>query len=178
MTCQVFEETGPVVSSRGTTLTEITNFNWKRTADVTFPYYQYPLKRPEAVYDQTLSYKKYVFFKITGTFTYIKNILLEMSVVIDDQAHKTDLFYKWSNTYAVPEMTYDGSMIMSSGEIWRPALSATGPHVAGTWEKSRTGALTLYTPYLITQLRVNNSTWNDAGNSKKFLFNFHFDEFE
>lgn len=180
ITLQVFEETGAVLSGRGTTLTEITNFNWKRSGDVTHAYYFYPLRRPYVPSHQTLSYKKYIFFKLSGTYTNLKNIELNVSIKSAAQAENTRLYYKWTHIYTEPDNSYDGSMIYMDGDALHsyPLLSSSGPNYATTRAKCYGPNTTLYTQYLVTQMRVNKSDWDDIGNTAQLTFSLTAHEFE
>ena len=183
ITLQCYEETGPAVSGRGTTLTEITNFNWKRSGDVTHAYYFYPLRRPFVPSHQTLSFKKYIFFKISGTYTNLKNMQLTCSIKEAAQADKTKLYYKWTNVYVAPDDEYDGNMIYLGDEngcalSWWPLISSSGPDTATSRSMCYGPNTTLYTGYFVTQMRVNKSDWNDIGNTAQLKFALTLHEFE
>lgn len=177
---QVFEETGAPVNGRGT-VTEIDNFNWKNTADVSQPYFSYPLRRPLKSQDQTNSFKRYIFFKISGTYSCIKNIKIIAELGAGKQANKTQLFYKFSNVYAEPTADFDGDMInadnLSKPIVWHPnlgdspILATSRPIVVGP-------DATVYSEYLVSQIRVNKSEWNDVGNTDEFKFKISLQEFE
>jgi len=67
----VWEDSGPVVSSKGTTRTQVTNIGWKSSGlDESNHYVYNPIIRPEEGSDIpfTYSYKKYNFMKIAGTY--------------------------------------------------------------------------------------------------------------
>jgi hypothetical protein len=75
---QLFEEYGAPVGGRGTAV-EVSNLNWKNTADSTIPYHLSPLRRPTKDSDVKWSYKKYCYFKITGSYTKINRPKIEFS---------------------------------------------------------------------------------------------------
>jgi hypothetical protein len=231
---EVFEETGPAVNGRGT-VTPITNVNWKRIEDVTQTYFFNPLRRPDVAHDQTLSYKKYIFFKISGDYTYLKNIKIQLTnldkatatatqvladaktalgvaqaafdptkpdtvaavdaananvqakqaildaVPLDGKADadKTQLFYKFTNTYTEPDANYGGQMMFADGDsiTWFPTLSSTDPLSANSRAACYNNQ-TIYTGYLVTQLRVNQADYKDVGNSAAFQIQLSLNEFE
>lgn len=179
ITFEIFEETGPVVAGRGT-VSPITNMNWKRTSDVTQPYYFYPLQRPALAKDQTLSFKKYIFFKASGSYSKIKNIKVTLSLIGGaTQASGTQLFYKLSNVYEQPNDLYDGSMMLMNGAelVLHPNTSQTSPILATSRPTSLTNQ-TFYTGYIVTQLRVPQAAYSDVGNSAGVKINLTVSEYE
>ena len=168
---QVFEQTdaGPV---------EIDNFSLKNSSTTSVPYYSVPLRRPLLPGDQTNSFKKYIFFKITGTSATFKNAQIQITLDQGAQANLTQLFYKFSNTYTSPDTNFDGDMIFSSNNAitWFPNLGST-PELATSRPIVVTNQV-VYTNYLVFQMRVNTSTWNDVGNTAQFGLALTLNEFE
>lgn len=177
---QVFEETGAPVNGRGT-VTEIDNFNWKNTSDVSQPYFSYPLRRPLKAPDQTNSFKRFIFFKISGTYSYIKNVKIIAEIGAGKQATKTQLFYKFSSNYVEPTADFDGEMInadnLSKSIVWHPNLGDS-PILATSRPIIIGPNATVYSEYFVSQIRVNKGEWNDVGNTDEFKFKLSLQEFE
>lgn len=197
---QVFEEYGPVVNGRGSVV-EAANFNWKSTSDINGEYYFYPLRRPILDRDQTLSYKRYFFFKISGTYTFLKDVKLKVEIgearqasgttkdgeyAKSDQEMRNQWFYKFTNTYEEPDNLYDGKMIYAYNHIdskqylldWMPNLSTVSPLEATSRPIVLTGNNYYYTQYLVTQMRVMEAEWDNVGNTDEYKFTLSLKEFE
>ena len=191
LTIQLFEEYGPIVNGRGT-IAEVTNINWKNTDSFGTPYHLSPIRRPSDKGDLALSYTKYNFIKITGTAEKIRRAKLTFSAGggVSNQASNSALYYKMTNTYAPPNKNFDGSMIyvgtdtsIENGEILLP-LSTGGPNVYNPYQTEFNGTVELYSPYIVTQLRVKPSDKTepkdimaDVGNTVGFKINFSFYEY-
>ena len=178
ITFEIFEETGPVVSGRGS-VTQVTNVNWKRVGDTSNAYYYYPLRRPTSGRDQTLSFKKYIFFKVSGSYSYIKNLKIFITPIDAAQASNYQLFYKFSNVYEEPTDSFDGKMIFSGNQsiVWTPNTSEVSP-LQATSRAACVNNKTFYTGYLVTQMRVNQAASSDVGNTAGFEFRLSLHEFE
>lgn len=203
---QVFEEYGPVVNGRGTVV-EAANFNWKSTSDITGEYYFYPLRRPLLKRDQTFSYQRYFFFKISGTYTYLKDVKLNVTIgdsttqpssrqasgsIAEGKYSKSDQdmlnqwFYRFTNVYEEPNNQYDGRMTYAYNHIkslqrdfdWMPNLSTVGPTSATERPIVLTGNNDYYTQYLVTQMRVLEGDWDNIGNTDELKFTLSLNEFE
>ncbi len=173
----LYEDTGPVLSGRGTTVTLLDSWDLKSSSNPTDFYYPTnvgvgaPLIRPVGTAGaQTLSYKKYLSFKIDGTYKRLKNIRIKLSAIAGD--NDAQLFYKLTNTYAEPDNLFDGDMrLWATGasitnDTLHPMLSTTSPNTATSRSVIYGPNETLYTEFLVVQLRVpNNST---IGNSAEF----------
>lgn len=174
----LYEDTGAVLSGRGTTVTLLDSWDLKNSADHAYVYYPTnettaaPLIRPfNTAGAQTLSFKKYLSFKLDGTYTRLKNIRIKVTAS-DPDTDAAQLFYKLTNTYQVPDNTFDGDMILLSPNstiltpiIW-PMLSTTGPQNATSRQTVYGPNQTLYTQFLVVQMRVNNNCV--IGNSAEF----------
>lgn len=203
---QVFEEYGPVVNGRGTVV-EAANFNWKSTSDIAGEYYIYPLRRPLYPRDQTFSYQRYFFFKISGTYTYLKDVKLNVTIgdsssppsarqasgsiadgkyALSDEKMKNQWFYRFTNVYEEPNNQYDGRMTYSFNHIqakqreidWMPYLSTSGPTDATSRPIVLTGNNDYYTQYFVTQMRVMEAEWDNIGNTDELKFTLSLKEFE
>jgi len=174
-TIEIWEDTGVVTSLHGTTRTQVTNCNWKNSGTVSTAYYMYPLRRPEDDTGWTQSYTKFLYFKIAGTFTKIKNLKISLDAV---PALNTQLYGRMTNTYAAPSAALDGHLILiNTAATYYPMVDTTGPETATTVPIQLTSG-TYYTQYLVTQLRVINSTATDVGNTADLKITFTFNEYE
>jgi hypothetical protein len=188
-TLETFNESGPVVSGRGTVAATL-DFNMKSSGDPAVLYYPHdaaanaPLIRPIAAGELVFSYKVYTFFKLSGTYNKIKNLKLKLQLGEAAQATKAMLFYKLTSTYAEPDNAFDGYMncayngsVWSTGEtelVLRPMWSTTSPITATTRNIVYGPNETLYSQYLVTQLYVAPSA--ATGNSAEFKARLEFDE--
>lgn len=177
----LYEDLGAPLAGRGSTVLLLDSWDLKASADPAYVYYptgetsSAPLVRPFKLPGaQTLSYKKYLSFKIDGTYSRLKNIRMKLSIGEDAQSNGAQLFYKMTSTYAAPSNAYDGDMMLLSTadgsgllttEIW-PFLSTVGPHAATSRQVVYGPNQTLYTNWLVVQMRVNNEA--TVGNSAEF----------
>lgn len=168
---QVFEEYGPVVNGRGT-IAEVDNFNLSRSNIFNYPYYFAPLRRPLINEDQTLSYQRYFFFRISGNTTTYKNLKIQLKIGEGKQATQTQLFYRLTNTYEAPNNLYDGRMIFTKNAeeqpYFYPNLSSSGPTTATSRPILVPANSDLYTQYFVFQMRTNSGDWSDVGNTDEF----------
>lgn len=177
----LYEDTGALTSGRGATVTLIDNWNLKASADPNYLYFPTaettcaPLVRPLLPGQETLSFKKYLSFKIDGTYTRIKNLRIVASIESSGEADKPRLFYKFTNTYAPPDDAFDGDMncLSLDGVVQVPQLfpffSTSNPQSATTRAVAYGPNQTLYTNWLVLQMRIpagctvgNSATFNLA----------------
>lgn len=182
----LYEDTGAVSGGRGSIITLVDNWNMKASGDINTVYYptdetsSAPLIRPINTQGaQTLSFKKYLSFKIDGTYPKIKNIRIKLSAVAGntDSAH---LFYKLTNTYQVPDASFDGDMLCATTNttiidtaIW-PNLGAS-PQTATTRNVVYGPNQTLWTQFIVVQMRVNSDCV--IGNSPEFTLRLECNEY-
>lgn len=173
LTVELWEDTGAVSSGHGTLQQEVNNIGWKNSSlDETYPFADYPVTRPLSGYVHTTSFKKYNYFKIYGTYDDAHDLEIRFNGTPvgsgngSGSASKVRIYYKWSSTYAVPNTTLlSGTFYDPSNPIiLKPLLSTTGPNGTAVWTPTLAANTTYYTPYLITQLFVEPSEWNDFGN--------------
>jgi hypothetical protein len=177
---QIFEEYGPVSNGRGT-VAETSDFNLGRSNTFGYPYYFAPLRRPLTNEDQTLSYQRYFFFRISGNPKAMKDVKLELSLGEGKQATETQLFYRFTNTYQEPTNAYDGKMMYTKNQAltWYPNLSSSGPQNATSRGQILIPANSdLYTQYLVLQMRTNSGGWSDVGNTDEFKLTLKYIETE
>lgn len=175
----VWEDSGAVVSSHGTTRDEVDNLGFKASANAeSSPFADYPIRRPIDDELFTLSYKKYYYFKFDGTYSSIRNFAAYFSGTSIGQAEKVRILYKWTNVYQVPDNSLlDGIFYdPSNAPIWNPKISTVGPEAATSYIDPAANT-TYYTQYLVTQLYIDKSTDNDYGNlGSVFTLNFLLNE--
>lgn len=179
----VFRDEGAPVSGRGTPIA-VTNFNMKDSAAYATFYYPTnetvaaPLIRPVDAGAQTLSYKVYHYFVLSGTYTIIKNLRFRISLATAaDLNVDAQLFFKNTNVYATPDNAFDGDMnllvnksgIVLSDPIY-PNISTVGPNSATSRLTSYGPDQTLYTNYFVTQLRINKGSY--SGNTPEMIMKF------
>lgn len=183
----MYEDTGAVTSGRGATVSLITDWNLKDSADPAYVYYptletsSAPLTRPTLPGQEVFSYKKYISFQINGTYTRIKNLNIGLSILGSPQADKTRLFYKFTNTYAVPDKAYDGDMMCAAlnSSVQKPVLipfwSTSNPQSATTRAVSYGPNQTLYSNWICVQLRTPFES--TVGNSPEFKLTLNVTEY-
>lgn len=174
----MFEDTGVLTSGRGATVSLISDWNLKASADPAFVYYptqetsSAPLARPLFPGQEVLSFKKYISFRINGTYTRIKNLRIALSIEGAAQANKTRLFYKFTNTYAPPDNAYDGGMMCAAIDsvVQNPQLipfwSTSNPQSATSRAVSYGPNQTLFSNWICVQLRTPFES--TVGNSPEF----------
>lgn len=182
----LYEDSGAVTSGRGATQAIITDWNLKYSALSSTVYYptavlaSAPLVRPTNPGEEFLSYKKYLSFKVDGTYTRVKNLRIKVTGT-GSQASTPRLFYKFTNTYAVPDAAYDGDMMLlsSDGTVHSPVLypyfSTTGPQNATSRSVVYGPNQTLYTNWIVVQMRIPYGC--TAGNSAEFKLELVCDEY-
>ena len=180
---QIFRDEGPLTSGRGAPL-EVMDFNMKNSALYLTEYYptnetsSAPLIRPLNAGEQTLSYKVYTFFKLSGSYDIIKNVRFRVSMeTAADTGVDAQLFFKMTNVYQTPDNAFDGDMILlanSAGTVLSdpiyPNISTVGPNSATSRLISYANVSPLYTNYFVTQLRVNKGSF--AGNTPEMKLKF------
>ncbi len=173
----VWEDSGAVVSSHGTTRDEVDNLGFKDSAlSEATHFVEYPIRRPIDDEIFTLSYKKYYYFKFAGTYSSVRNFTAYLSGNPVGDASKVRVLYKWTNVYEVPDNNLlDGVFYdPTNTPFWNPKISTVGPEAATSYITPAANA-TYYTQYLVTQLYVEKSDDVDYGNigslELKFLLN-------
>lgn len=192
---QCFEEYGAPTSGRGTSIDlgdittnpELGNFNLKLSPNPLLPYYPtqdstgYALVRPANAGDLVLSYKKYLYFKVSGSYAAkLKDVRIEILQDSPTQAQKSLLFYKQTSVYTQPNTDFDGKMIYTANA--NPSLMihpylGTSPIAAMTRGIVYGPNETFYTNYIVLQMAAQQSTWNDVGNTAEFQLRLSFKEF-
>lgn len=187
-TIELWEDHGAPTGSPsvGTTRQEVDNIGWRNSfTDETSAFADSPVQRPYGSLLYGLSYTKYNYFKVVqGGTGYVNNIRVTFTGTMTGAgagsgiASGVRLYYKWATSYQAPTNNFMGGSYFNPGDtaIWNPLISATGPETAVNVSGSETN--TFYTQYLVTQLYVEPSTWDDFGNlNPDFKISLTFDEY-
>jgi hypothetical protein len=183
----LYEDSGALLSGRGTTVALCTEWNLKASSNPAYVYYptnetsNAPLIRPfNTAGGQTLSYKRYLSFKIDGTYSKIKNPRIYLDLA-GPQTDNAQLFYKLTNSYSVPDATFDGDMtllatdtVVQLPEIW-PMLGSS-PASASSRSISYGPNATLWTPFIVVQARINNNC--AIGNTAEFTLRLEVHDYD
>lgn len=189
-TIQLWEDHGAATGSPsvGTTRQEVDNIGWRDSfTDETSPYVDSPLQRPYGSLQYGLSYTKYNYFKVikdSGN-SYMRDARIQFINTMTGAGNGSGiasgvrLYYKWATSYVAPNNNFLGGSYLNPGDvaIWNPLVSDTGPETA---VNQLTGfrTTTFYTQYLVTQLYVEPSAWDDFGNLQPdFKIELTFDEY-
>lgn len=99
--------------------------------------------------------------------------LTDQPPVIDKRVTNFRLFYKLSSSFAAPSANIDWNMIycgVGNVNIKVPLLSS--PEAAYTEILDSYSGIDLYTPYIVTQMRVGAASWDDVGNTPQYKIVF------
>lgn len=173
---EIWEDSGPVLSGHGTTRQEVDNIGWKDSGlDESFQFVDYPVGRPYTPNKLfSLSYKKYNYLKIQGTYSSIADVQVQFVGNPTDnnsgsgtgKASGVRVYYKWQSVYEEPDNLFLGGSWFDPYDppTWQPLLSTVGPEGAASYFTDLVDNTTYYTQYLVTQLYVTNGAWDDLGN--------------
>jgi len=171
---EIWEDAGNESLGRGTVIQEIDNLGWKNSAlDESYPYAEYPIGRPYSSGSYVaISFPKYVFFKISGTYSKANTLRVFFEGTLEGAAgsgvaDNIALYYKWTNTYTTPTANLINGTYVDFNNLptWNTRLlSTTGPNGTLVDTPELAANTTYYTPYLVTQLIAHKSTWDDYGN--------------
>lgn len=186
ITCELYQDSGAVVSSHGTTRISVDNIGWKSSGlDETYSYVYYPIRRPTTD-PFTYSYMQYTYAKISGTYVKGRAPRFTISGNINGSPPSgyvgttgVRLYYKLTSTYAEPTNTWDGTLIfIPSGSTITlyPKINTAGPEAAGGYVFPLAANTTYYTQYLVTQLAVEGGA--GYGNIGALTIAFHVDEYD
>lgn len=178
LTIEIFEDSGALTLGHGTTRISVDNVGWKSSGlDETNSFAYYPLRRPDGV-PFTYSYKKYNYFKISGTHAKATRPVIIIQGGYN-MATALKLYYKLSNTYAEPTNAFEGDLIYvnSSTLMLYPKLSTVGPEdTSASYVQYLTSGTTYYTQYLVSQLFVG--TGGSYQNLPELKIGLYLQEFE
>lgn len=184
LTTELWEDTGPLDSNNNpTTRIEVDNIGWKDSPkDETVNPANYPIVRPYygfgSIYN--LSYKKYNYVKIYGTYNDVQNVRCFFK-----NRPKTDgtvrMYYMWTTEYQEPDnLLLNGSWFdPTNSPTWYPLLSTSGPRGPADWVPQLTNDTTYYTKYLVTQLYIEPASMDNYGNlDTDFEFRVEYEEYK
>jgi hypothetical protein len=192
ITIEAYEDWGPAIGSpvKGTTRTEVTNFNLKAISAPAQNYYLNDIQRPNANLFGShgyCSFKRYFSFKIYGTYNRVKNsrIIIPSGFV----SNNWRVMYKMTNLYEQPTGTanefgrvmgdFDGSLLTLTEETTIfPLLSTVGPEAATSRAISYGPNQTLWTQYLVMQFMCHSSDFDDVDNEGTGTVKLILDELE
>ena len=183
ITISVWEDSGALIGGHGTVRNEVDNIGYKASSlDETFTFADYPIRRPIGDEMFTVSYTKYYYFKLQGTYSELRSVAVQFEGQVDwnfgsPNDRNARIVTKWTNTYAPPStdlltgVTYEPE----HPAIWVPKLSSVGPEAA-TGYIDPVANTTYYTQYLVTQLYLDVGSDTDYGNlgnalKLKFILN-------
>ena len=92
---------------------------------------------------------------------------------IEKRVTKFRLFYKLSSTFSTPSDSIDWNMIYAGiGNVNIKVPLLASPSASYTTILDSYSGVDLYTPYLVTQMRVAASDWDDVGNTPPYKIVF------
>lgn len=188
ITLQLWEDTGSVLASHGTTRNPIENIGFRNsgTDDIT-PYADYPLIRPVPPQLFAVSFPKYNYWKIFGTYPRARRPKILITGNVNGAppsgfvgTDKVRIYFNLTNIYTPPAATLlSGSFIdFSASTVLYPFTSGTGPELATTYIDPLLTDTTYWTAYLVTQLYMEQHIWDEFGNIGNVDIKFSIDEFE
>lgn len=155
---ELFEDTGPVVSGRGTPH-QTWEFDVGSIATTDDFASRGNLARPTSSGSYTYSYERYIYARITCDSTDDYKKIKDVKWYIENTLTSTtfaSLLYKHTNTYAAPTNALgSGKSIMSAGGgdvLFSANTSTTAPNNASSFVSTTDGE-TFYTDYLVLQVR-------------------------
>lgn len=170
---EIFERTG---SASSPTDELVTNMNWKSQSvnDSINKYYYFPIKLPDGSL-ANYSVPKYLYAKISGTYTGAKRVRWKLSGT-NDQGNR--VMWNISDLYATPVPQIMGGLSYMPGDVLVvPKLSTSGPDGAPALTPNLAANTTYYTNFLVTQFMVDNSSAS-VGNSEEIGVYLILDEYE
>jgi hypothetical protein len=183
---QIFEEYGPKVNGRGTTM-EVTNINFKNHWDYQTPYYfQYAsVGRPDK-HSLTQTYNKYLFFRISGDLPDLKDMKLILTTETDEADTPTPscsaikLYGGLTNNYEYNINQLDGTLTyIPDTQTYFPSWGVGAPSSATFRDPHITaGTKTLFSNYLKLQMLViGDEDWTNVGNTPQYKLRFEINSF-
>lgn len=179
----VWEDSGALIGGHGTVRNEVDNLGFKSSSlDETFTFADYPIRRPIDDELFTVSYTKYYYFKLQGTYSELRSAAVQFEGQVDwnfgsPNDRNVRIVTKWTNVYTPPStnlltgVTYEPE----HPAVWIPKLSTVGPEAAVSY-LNPVANTTYYTQYLVTQLYLESGDADDYGNlgntlKLKFILN-------
>ena len=176
ITIELYERTG----TAGSFIDEkVTNMNWKRRSlvDSLHKYYYYPVRIPFGDELTSHSVPKYIFAKITGSYSKAMRVRWKISGQADDG---TRVLVGQTNTFATPTTLMRGDLttlpVNGTPMYYIPRLSTTSP-TTGMHLSTLQANTTYYTDFLVTQFFMDDSA-STVGNSNEYTVELILDEYE
>lgn len=152
ITIELYEDSGPLVGGVPSNRQLIANVNWKNAVGATPEYFNYPIR--QTVGGLNISYPKFIYAKISGTYTKVKRVRWQMKYKPSTD-NTIVMVYGQTNTYTEPLKIWTGGSPWTNDGIDHACrLSTTGPQDAIAVPQPLVANTTYYTDYLVTQLIV------------------------
>lgn len=176
ITIEIYERTGPAGSP---TDQLVTNVNWKSQSlpDNLYKYFYYPIRLPEDGNLMSCSVPKYLYAKISGTYSAAKRVRWSITGTKDVG---TLIMLGQTSTYSTPTPSMSGLLTNAkdSGNYVFPKLSTTTtPNPSAAFTPTLAANTTYCTDFLVTQFIALNS-YGTVGNSNEILVRLELDEYE
>lgn len=111
-------------------------------------------------------------FTITDSFKSAEGEDVGYATTGNLKSNKTYLFAGLSNTYSEPTSAMINNLrFVSNGNLTIPVALSSSPLIAGPKQDEYTGA-DLYSPYIVSQLRLAAAKYDDVGNSPQYRILF------
>ena len=180
ITIEAYEDWGVAVGSpaKGTTRTQVTNANLYSYHDPAQNYYLNDVPRPigESLSDdiQICSFKRFICFKVYGTYASFKNAKIVFSA--PSTVGTWRIHGKLTNQYVQPTGTYNSTFGRTLGDydgtlptilgsqVLYPRMSTTGPEAATDRFIRASANTTYWTEWLCLQYMGHPSGWSDVDN--------------
>lgn len=172
-----YQDSGPLLSGRGTTTTLINNVGWMNSgAAEGLTYADYPLIRP-TIEPFTRSFTYYTFFKLSGTYVKGSRVRVKIAGLPSD----IRIYNRLTDTYITPSSDHGGDLdylvlipTVNSVTLY-PRLSTVGPNTGLSYPQYLSANTTYYTEYIKTQVYVEAGA---SYASVQNLFKCYVDEYE
>lgn len=165
LTIEVWEDSGPLSAGAPTVRQKVSNLGWKDSSlDESYPYYDYPIQRPYGINKYDVSYIKYYYFKVSGTWTgEIVTPYLQLFYTNGGAQHR--ITYNLTSTYTEQDNSLlNGTQYQEGSKIF-PLWNTTGdPRDPSTFRPTLTSGSSYTSNYFATQIYTDPGTWTDYGN--------------
>lgn len=176
ITIQIFERTGPAGSPDDQL---VTNMNWKSQSlnDALHKYYYFPIRLPQGDILASYSVPKYLYAKISGTYSKIKRIRWKIVGPAEDGIL---VRMGTSASYSTPQPKLHGDLTWiqdNTEQLIVPRLSTTSPTGSPQLLNTLAANTTYFTDFLVTQLMITSPNI-PVGNTEEVGIMIVLDEYE
>lgn len=177
ITIQIYERTGTAGSFEDEL---VTNMNWKSASlnDSLHKYYYYPVRLPQGSQHTNQSVTKYIYAKITGSYSLAKRVRWVIKGVADEHSR---VLIGTADTFATPTASINGKLttLPQDGKqvVLIPKLSTVSPTSGLALMPSLTSNTTYYTNFLVSQFILDKPA-STVGNTNEYLVELVLDEYE